>query len=414
MNIRRILAGSVPAAALMLTSQGASAFGMMEVGDWQVEFGGNVNAFLTQVSCEPDAAGGVGGGLACGSLNTEERDVGSIRTGLLPSWFGFHATQEKGGFKQGVTIGFQPGSDGGNQVNELDGALGLNTSNFRQVFVEFSSTDWGGFKIGRDLGLFGSDAILSDMTLLGVGTVSDLTTAGGNTSLGRIGVGYMYADWKAQIQYYSPDWNGFQFNLAVVDPWGLGALGPSLTSTSFDQKGDTYGFEGKAAYSWKGDFAGKIWGGFIWQSLDTDSAAFDSQDATGFDIGGKVSFSGFEATAYWYTGEGIGTTGFLWDAVDLGGETRDSDGGYLQLTYKVPSAGTKLGVSWGTSNLDTGPNDLTTTNLVESNESWIVGIYHPLTDALYLVGEYTDTTAKAHNGNEVDEKSFAIGAILFY
>src|SRR4029453_6918833 len=53
MNIRRILAGSVPAAALMLTSQGASAFGMMEVGDWQVEFGGNVNAYLTQANCDP-------------------------------------------------------------------------------------------------------------------------------------------------------------------------------------------------------------------------------------------------------------------------------------------------------------------------------------------------------------------------
>src|SRR4029453_13777421 len=53
MNLRRILAGSVPAAALMLTSQGASAFGMMEVGDWQVEFGGNVNAYLTQANCDP-------------------------------------------------------------------------------------------------------------------------------------------------------------------------------------------------------------------------------------------------------------------------------------------------------------------------------------------------------------------------
>src|SRR5262245_9715239 len=255
MKIRRVLAGSVPAAALLLASQGASGFGMMEVGEWQVEFGGNVNAFLTQTDCDGDPAGGVGGGLACGSGLTGDigdRDVGSIRTGLLPSWFGFHATQEKGGFKQGITIGFQPGSDGGNQTHELDNALGLNSSNFRQVFVEFSGTDWGGFKFGRDLGLFGSDAILSDMTLLGVGTVSDLTVAGGNTSLGRIGVGYMYADWKAQIQYYSPDWSGFQFNLAIVDPWGLGALGPSLNSSAdpilgFDQNGDTYGFEGKAA-----------------------------------------------------------------------------------------------------------------------------------------------------------------------
>src|SRR6185436_16886731 len=164
-----------------------------------------------------------------------------------------------GNNKYGVMIGFQPGIDGGNQGAitgaPLDGGLGLNSENLRQVYLEWSG-NWGGIKIGRDLGLFGSDAILSDMTLLGVGTVSDLTAGGGNTSLGRIGVGYMYADWKAQIQYTSPDWSGFQFNLAIVDPWGLGALGPSLTSGSFDQKGDTYGIEGKGAYSWKGDWAG--------------------------------------------------------------------------------------------------------------------------------------------------------------
>jgi predicted porin len=418
MNIRRFLAGSAPAVALMLTSQGASGFGMMEVGDWQVEFGGNVNGFLTETSCDPDPSGGpVDGGLACGSIVTEDRDFGNVRTGLLPSWFGFHAVQEKEGFKQGITIGFQPGIDGGNQNAiagaPIDGGLGLNSSNFRQVFIEFSGKDWGGFKVGRDLGLFGSDAILSDMTLLGVGTVSDLTEGGGNTSLGRIGVGYMYADWKGQIQYTSPDWSGFQFSLAITDPWGLVNLsGDSLNAGSFDQTGDTYGWEGKAAYSWQGDFAGKIWGGFIYQALDSDT--FDNQDATGFDIGGKVSFSGFEAVGYWYSGDGIGTTDFLFDAVDLGGDTRDSDGYYVQLTYKVPTYGTKFGASWGQSNLDRGPNDLTTTNLVESNESWIVGIYHPLTDALYLVGEYTNTTATSHSGNEAEEGSLAIGAILFY
>ena len=97
----------------------------------------------------------------------------------------------------------------------------MNSSNFRQVFLDFSGESWGTIKVGRDLGIFGSDAILSDMTLLGVGTISDLVEGGGNTTLGRIGVGYVYADWKGQIQYASPNWNGFSFNVAIVDPWGL-------------------------------------------------------------------------------------------------------------------------------------------------------------------------------------------------
>ena len=106
------------------------------------------------------------------------------------------------------------------------------------------------------------------MTLSGVGTVSDLTQGGGNTSLGRIGVGYLYADWKGQVQYSSPKWGGFSFNVAVVDPWGLVNLsGVSLDAGSFSQEGSTYGFEGKVAYAWEGDFSGKVWASFISQEL---------------------------------------------------------------------------------------------------------------------------------------------------
>lgn len=404
------------AGLLSTLSSTAGAFGMMEVGDWEVEFSGNVNGFWTNVECDADLNGVVSGGLACGS-NGATRDFSDIRTGLLPSWFGFHAQRTTDNLKYGVTLGFQPGIDGNTAIAgaPIGGGLGLNASNFRQVFLDFGSDDWGTVKVGRDLGLFGSDAILSDMTLLGVGTVSDLTQGGGNTSLGRIGVGYVYADWKGQFQYTSPNWNGFSFALALVDPWGLVNLsGLSLNAGSFSQEGDTMGFEGKLGYEWSGDFSGKVWASFITQSLDTSSTLFSNQDATGFDAGIKLGVSGFEFVGYFYSGDGVGTTDFLFDGVDLGGNTRDSDGGYLQATYKLPGAGTKIGVSVGESNLDLGAADPATTTLVETNESIVLGLYHPLNDALNLVIEYTQTEATAHNGNKAEETSIALGAILFY
>jgi hypothetical protein len=55
------------------------------------------------------------------------------------------------------------------------------------------------------------------MTLLGVGTGAG---GNGNTTLGRIGSGYVYADWVGQIQYTSPNWNGFQVAAAVRQPFG--------------------------------------------------------------------------------------------------------------------------------------------------------------------------------------------------
>ena len=118
--------------------------------------------------------------------------------------------------------------------------------------------------------------------------------------------------------------------------------------------------------------------------------------------------------AYYYTGNGIGSTGFLFDAMDAAGNTRDSDGFYAQVTYKIPGPGTKIGVSWGESNLDRGPADPATTALFKTNESFVVGIYHPVTSALNLVAEFTKTKATAHNGNEADETGIALGAILFY
>jgi predicted porin len=417
MNIRNGLLASASALGLMLTSQGAGAFDMMEVGEWKVEFSGNVNGFLSDVSCESDPAGPVLSGLACGSLSGGDYDDNNVRTGLLPSWLGFHAERTEGEIKYGVTIGFQPGIDSGADLTgaPIDGGLGLNSTNFRQVFLEFSGTDWGGIKIGRDLGLFGSDAILSDMTLSGVGTVSDLTQGGGNTSLGRIGVGYLYADWKGQVQYSSPNWGGFSFNVAVVDPWGLVNLsGVSLDAGSFSQEGSTYGLEGKVAYAWEGDFSGKVWASFISQKLKSANPALNDEDALGFDVGAKVGFGGFELVGYYYTGEGIGSAGFLFDAVDAAGNTRDSDGMYAQATYKIPGPGTKIGVSWGESNLDRGSADPVTTSLFETNESIVFGIYHPLTSALQLVLEYTQTEASAHNGNEAEEKAIAVGAILSY
>ncbi len=411
---------------LMVVSTNAQAFESMKMGTWDVIISGNVNAFLTNIDCDAEGNGVVSAGLACGS-NGSTYDSGNVQTGLLPAWFGLNAKQESNGWKTEITIGFQPGVDGGG--GEIDRGLALNSENLRQVNIKFGS-DWGMITIGRDLGIFGSDAILSDMTLLGVGTVSDLAVNGGNTTLGRIGVGYLYADWKAQIQYASPKRGGFSFNLAIVDPWGAFDLsGLSLDQSSFSQESDSYGFEGKGVYEFgsaEGSTAsGKVWASFISQSLDTSDPAFSSEDASGIDVGGKVAFGGLELFGYFYSGDGIGTLGFLWDALDASGATRDSDGFIAQATYKFPGKGTKVGISVGESNLDLGPGDVAAggfcapvtspaCTLVETNESFVIGVYHPLTPSLNLVLEYTSTEATAHNGNSAEENSIAIGAILFY
>jgi hypothetical protein len=55
------------------------------------------------------------------------------------------------------------------------------------------------------------------MTLLGVG--GGAGGGGANTTLGGIGTGYLYADWIGQIAYTTPNMNGFQATLGLMQPW---------------------------------------------------------------------------------------------------------------------------------------------------------------------------------------------------
>ena len=450
----------------LLVCLGATVFGtstvhaafeglsMMRMGAWEVDFSGNVNAFVMNGDCETKRGTGVAGGFACGG----DDDYNDVRDGLLPSWLNFSAaTMTPDGWRTGVHLSFQPGTHTNSALTEgLDGALGLGSVNFRQTFLTLGRDDFGTLKIGRDLGVYGSDAILSDMTLLGVG--SGASNPDGHTTLGRIGFGYLYADWKAQLQYASPNFNGLSFTAALVQPWGAGSVankGGNYSLTNGDQGGqekDTFGFEGKVNYNTtmeNGSFG--LWAGFIYQEVDfkgaskpaefisdtddftnltphwtlmatswSDPTGFDnSSEAEGFDIGAKIAFGDFDIVGYYYDGEGIGTTSFLLDGFDVSGDERDSDGYYLQARYRIPT-GTLLGASIGESNLDETRVDRARRaadenyNLVESNESWIIGAYHPVGEALNLVIEYTESESEAHNGNENEEQSLAIGAIMFF
>jgi len=441
------IAVAVLLGSLLTTAPAFAAFeglSMMRMGAWEVDFSGNVNAFVTDTECNA-GANVIAGGLACGSAGVD-RDYHNIRTGLLPSWFNMSAaTVTDEGIKTGIHISFQPGVDSNNLHGGNDSALGLNSSNFRQVFLTFGNENMGTFKIGRDLGVYGSDAILNDMTLLGVG--SGAGGGGGNTTLGRIGVGYLYADWKSQLQYTSPNINGFTLTAALMDTWSTnGAAGESAnsgitadgnavspTNPGIGQAGDNFGFEAKVNYAFDNGAgtSGLLWASYIQQDVDFDQtlpgrnadgtttsptfAGDDGGDASGYDVGFKVAFHDFDLVGYYYDGEGIGTTGFLLDGFDLVGDERDSDGWYAQARYRMPM-GTLLGVSIGESNLDQTDYDeaRTSSNLVETNESWIVGLYHPVGEALNLVIEYTHTESEAHNGNDADDESLAIGAIMFF
>ena len=394
-KIKAAVAGAVLASASV-----ANAGITWDAGEWTVDMNGNVNAFAI-INDSSDTEMAVGG-----LANTKSNDdtAASINTGLLPSWLGFTATTRQNDIDTSVTISFQPGA------SVTGGLGGGGAEEHRQAFLTFGDKSWGSIKVGKDLGIFGSTAILNDMTLLGVGSQGVVGTAGGTTTtLGRIGTGYIYADWNGQIAYTTPNMNGLSLTLGLMQPWNSTASDAAVSEASSGST-DQFGFQGQGSYSWTGDFAGKVWAGFFSQEV---TGGADEDRAQAFEAGVSTSISNINLVAYAYSGEGVGTTALLRDGFSSDGKMRDSDGGYVHATYVIPT-GTKLGVSYGISKLDDNAADAGK-GLVEENTMLTIGAYHPLTKHLNLVAEYSNVEAEAHDTvSDAESNIFSVGAILFF
>jgi predicted porin len=402
--------GLAVAGALLAASASAQAGITIPAGDWTLDINGNVNAFMQTSTVDKHES-------VIGSVHVP--NSGDVRhgigTGLLPSWLGFTGKTRQNDLDVEFTISLQPGAS--NNTVHGDGSAGGESATFlnRQTYVKFGDASWGSIKIGKDLGIYGSTAILNDMTLLGVGAFhtlgQGLSGASINTTTGGIGSGYQYAAWRGQLTYQSPNWNGFQATIGLMNP---NQVGPE---TENDDPQSRYGVEGQLAYSWTGDVSGKVWTSFA--NYRVKNAAGDTAMRTGatngttisaFDLGANVNFSGLGLTAYGYTGSGNGTATFGYYGIDQDGKKRDGSGGYLQATYVIPT-GTKLGVAYGVTKVDDPSNYAT---FMDKDRRWTLGAYHPLTKNLNLVAEYNNQKVEANGSNESKYETYSLGAILFF
>ena len=413
-KIKLAVAGAVLSAASV-----ANAVIIIPAGDWTIDINGNVNAFANWTNNDKDS-GDVIGGVATAEDAAGEDSTQGINTGLLPAWLGFTGTTRQNDVDVSFTISFQPNVSDNAAPFHGDSSQPLN----RQAFVTFGDKSWGSVKLGKDLGIFAGQAILNDMTLLGVGAGAG--NSGAATTLGGIGTGYIYPAWKGQIAYTTPNMNGFSATIAITNPNQFVSDfqdAPTDTETEAANASyqDRFGVEGQVMYEWTGDVAGKVWASGASYDVTTNSALANasgteqSYTASVFDIGANVNMGNFGLTGYYYDGEGVGTTIMGSRGYDMSADKkRDSDGGYIQATYVIPT-GTKLGIAYGESNLDEASGeDLSASTLVEKNERWTVGAYHPLTKHLNLVAEYNNVESEAHNNNKIESDTFSLGAILFF
>ncbi len=351
----------------------------------------------------------INGGLA--QANPAGKDSNAVRGGLLPSSFQVSLATHQAGMDIGVYLGIYTGGNNANvglfNANNGGAPFGLGTAgiDFRQFFGTIGTPSFGTVKIGRDIGLFGSDAIINDLTLLGVGSTGN-NFAPANTTLGRIGLGYIYADFIPQITYKSPTIWGFTGYVSVMTPLAPFAFSGDLTSANACLAGaslavgtcngwtnsDAPMVQGKLSYvtplQWlTPDAKLTLSTSGLWERQQADCSTQGplpitngtclfgggpaivnlngvplnpnaSTDVWAVDAFAMLDLWGWNFVAYGYTGKGVGTTALMFDGIDRIGGARRSDGGYFQAAYTfkggvfLPSDLT-VGASWGISHLET-------------------------------------------------------------
>lgn len=412
--------------ALLLSTAGglgAQGLSIQTSNGWTFSFSGNVNAFAVYSDGKVDRGGTITGGLI--SPETASR----IRTGLLPGYATLSATGKEGGLDLGVHFSFAPQI----QSNSLHDNFGAQID-MREVYLTVGGS-WGQILAGREIGLFQRQNILTDMTLSGTGASGGVVGNGG-TTLGRIGLGYIYPNFNAQITYSTPAGKPAQLSVGIFDPSVVcpqdgcsSASGAAYSGTKIPRveaeltwTGNLGGATGETAAAGAGNKV-LLWANGMVQK--TDQFATDvpgnnpSITSTGVGGGVKLDLSGLSLMGSGYYADGVGTT-FMFGqgsgALDGTGAKRKSYGYIGQATYQTPGSRWMVGASYGDSRLKTTDNDPAdiVNDLVKSNRSIDGLLTFQWTKALKWVANYTWATSESFSDHEVKSNQLASGFMLFF
>ena len=372
------------AAAMLTPAQAVSIQG----GDWELDVGGIVNAYYTATSCSGDAIAGpalAGRALGCSG----ESHKTSIGNGLLPSGLITKFKTNQGGFDIGGTVGIMVHA-------ATSSGIATNTNvDVRQAFFTIGQPEWGSLKIGRDYGIFGANAILTDMTLLGAGAPTQATQRG-RVTLGHIGAGYTYLDNYGQITYTSPTFgDGFGFTGGVMSPVDEG----NYVSKAYPQLQGQLSYTGGGFKAWVGAKTQKFYG-----ATGSDLEGSNFTEVAG-EVGVSFNSGPFGVLANVQSGKGLG---ILSD-----GDQGDTKGlNYLvQGTYKLTDK-LKFGLNYGISKNRGG--EFHGTDAFKSNENLTGGLYYQLTKSVTLAGELGETRSKDFAGGEAKQYGGSLGGIVFF
>ncbi len=393
-----VLIGMLGFAALVLVAATPAKAGFVVGGEngWQMSYDGMINVFMVYSTKSEQAL-------------ASERQSFRIRTGLLPSIFGFNVKSPTiNGVDYGARLGLYPQIQNNGTRTGLGPGSPIDSGTSLDIREVFFTADgkFGQFLIGRALNLYQGKNILTDMTLIGNGVPLNMT--GGGVDLGFIGHGYLYTSFGPQFRYTTPDMNGFKLAVAIADPSQIDGAA-TINQPRFEAELSHVATMGSVKLN-------------SWVAALYQQAKFNGTNHKVSSIGGA---GGVQATIgpvglllSGFGGQGLGMTLIQDDgyALDNIQKERVSYGGLVHATYTIGKA--KLGAQYGINYLDASDYDEDNgylegeTSMVKSKQAATAGVYYSVNKYLTLVGEYTFARDQLRDGSKVDMNIVSLGTVF--
>jgi len=410
---------SVFSAALLLAAvtqlpSAEAAFVIGGENGWQLSTDGIVDVFATY-----NTTSALPGGnrsislLSAGGNETRTDQRFGVGIGLLPSVVAFNVkAPTTNGIDSTVRVGIYPAIQNTNSTR-------FNTSpniDFREFFYTAKGA-YGELLAGRALNLYQGKNILTDMTLLTAGVVPGPAFRG-NTTLGHIGYGYLYANFGPQIRYTTPDLAGTKIAVAVGEPYKIS----SDTGKTNSPRVET---EVSYATVLGGGTTLQAWASGLYQQAPRSTTAAARPGETNRSIGGaggvSAGFSGFNLLASGYGGKGLGMVSaqdgdFLGSSsTDAAGKERTHWGFLTQATYKVtPSV--MVGVNYGQSRQEESTYDKTdaTISQIKKQEAAVATVTYNLNKFTQFIAEYSYAQNTWHDDATQHSNQVALGTMFYW
>jgi len=427
---KKIALAAIPAVMALSATTADSKLLLMSQEGWEVSFDGAANAFIMHQSSSPvDNTGnnGVTTWQSEGAVHSADTDSTGIVTGLLPNVWGMTLkAPTNNGLDMQARLGLYTHMNGG------QGSLGNGQINLRETNFSVSGS-FGTVLIGRSLGIHQSKAILNDMLLFGVGAAPSADNS--NTTLGRIGLGYLYTDFQPQISWVTPGLGPIGLKVGVFDPNDVISVAGAADATENKYPR----VEAELSYSTKvADVGVDLWvdGSYQRTNFTTAANALTCQNANtntpgnvagnttcdkGVDSAGgawgtKLTYNNIAITAAGFYGSGMGMRGQHTEgALDAVGKAFNSYGGYLQGTVDL-GQGTSIGYSYGGNVKLQTQNEITSTAIAEVNYQDMHSgmIWHNVNDSFRLIAEGGYVTQNFHMGGATEDVFGGVGGFFFW